>query len=588
MGLSFTELVHSGVRLPDNYLPSALPLLMGDDPAPYYPLVPVPMLTSSGESRPVVAVSGDDLADAGRISTVMSRQPDSGPFFAGPPMRTSGIPFQSSDTDAPPARTGDADVIGLIDAGFAFWNPVFNAPGSQAGTSRVIDVGFLDFDREDGMRPAVDFVGQTNLNDMVNTAAQTGGERRVIHDLGQKFPGSVFGKSPDFGRLFDPDGFNHGTAVADLAGGAATALGQSRPETEPFVFAVELPSSALLDGSGETLQALVSVALRELLARILDWQRDTGLRPNLRIVLPFAFLGGPVDGSHPVVQNIKNVVDTKSGDMPVQVYLPMGNHLQDQAHARIQDVPANTLSDPLTWYLRPDDFSPNTVEVTFRGASELTLHLAPPSGRSAVASLRSGAFGVLEMDGKTVGAIWCRKIDDTWSRLRISLGGTDTKKPNFPRLPYGDWTLRLETGSEPLKSIDFWILREDGTRFQKQLPPARQSYFRDQNYRRFMADGSYARDDDAATYIKRLGSASLIATLPGQRIICVGAKEHYGGRERPAWYSGLYKDKAHEPTYHLVDDGRPGVGLHARGGGGPRVYRMSGTSAAVAARAKFR
>lgn len=590
MTLDFQTLATGAAQLPENYLPAALPALLGETMGESYPLLPVPMLDPGAADlapRVLTYVSGSGLADPAQCAQAMQ---DERPRYIGPPM---GPPDDGlGDVSfSRPAPTSDArvKVLGLIDVGIAFWNAAFRDASALPGPSCFKDVGYLEFSPGEQGTSGVRFLGEAALAEICQQADGDGHDRDIEARLGADFPQSVFGAHPVAGRLFHSDGFNHGTAIADLMlnpllDAALEPGGEMEVTPHSPIFGVELPQTVLLDASGETLQAVLSLAIGDLARRVFDWgcEQCPDKRLELRIVLPFAFTGSDMAGTHPVIENIRQLVtNAETADFDIKVFLPAGNHLQDQLHARPGDPEAGAWSAPLHWALVPDDHSANTVEFTWQGASDFTLEIEGPPGRARI-DMDHGHVARLVSDGRTIGAAWCRDQGDGWTRLRISLGQTASDRPDGLRVPAGDWSLRLKPQSGRVETLGAWILRDDRTRLDRRSPPTRQSQFRDPEYRPKDTTGHWKKTDDAACKVKRVGSISLLAEAQNADIIAVGAQERVAGGMETAWYGGL-SAKADVPARsETVDDLRPSSGIRALVNGGPRRMRISGTSAAAA------
>ena len=579
------EFQHAGAAkaLPENYLPAALPAMMGQPVAETYPLLPAPVEGPAEDAatevlRAVTHAAGTALADPSQVAAAMQ---DGLPRFIGPPMRPQEDPLgdlamAGEETDEGAVVT----VLGLIDVGIAFWNPGFRT----GGQSCFKDIGYLGFAGAGSGpgRSGVRFLGSSALDAICQQADSDGHDRDIVADLAAQYPQSVFGAHPVAGQLYRIDGFNHGTAIADLMlnpqGDGARTVAPHRP-----IFGLDLPQDVLLDASGGTLQAVLPLAIRALARRVLDWGRQAhrGARLELRLAVPFAFTGGGMGGTHPVIETIRQVVDRAARRrFAIKVFLPAGNHMQDQLHARPGDPQAGTSSEPLRWFLPPDDHSPNTVEFTWQGGGSHVLEIDGPPGR-AVVTLDHKQVALLREGGRVIGAAWCRDQGNGWTRLRISLGPTASDLASGLRLACGDWTLRVKPGAA-ITDLGAWILRDDRMRLDRKSPPARQSRFRDTGYRRKDANGYVQKTDDPGSLVKRVGSISVLAAAQNADLVAVGAQERLAAGLTPAWYGGL-SAQAGVPACHEVVDGlRPSSGIRALVNGGGRRMRFSGTSAATA------
>lgn len=579
MGLKFEPLVENATVFPENYLPTALPLLLDYvGVEEFYPLIPVPFPVTPFAQ--LETVSGEALADPIVLADLMANGDSSVKSYLGPPMPSEiGPALREINIGAPFARN-DVDVTIVIDAGIAFWNPRFAyAPRKN----RFVDIGFAAFNTNGNAVPAVQFIGAGALKALSKKNETEGHDRGVIDALGTRFPESVYAPHAQAGQLFERDGFNHGTAMADLAAGK----NPDDTSTAPVLFGIELPAAVLLDANGETLQAILPLAIHEALARVFKWAVDgeNAFTPQIKIVLPYAFLGGPHDGKHPVVQNINQYAAlSQHSDSTVKFFIPMGNHQQDQLHVELSDIAEGEISDPLQWFLQPDDYSSNTVEITYRGDPCQELHLTTPDGRcSAIAALGDGHFSMLTLDGtKKIGAVWTRRINDGLTRIRLSLGATAHLNKAGLQVPTGNWKIALKAVSGPLKNVQLWILREDGSRLTRRSRPARQSYFNDPAYQRNAPSGGFGKVDTPNTKIQRKGTVSVLATSTETHVNNVGAEEKTKGNSEIAWYSGQAQQGKRPDMNVLVDDGRVSRGVATLVNGSARKKRVTGTSVSAA------
>ena len=259
-------------------------------------------------------------------------------FFLGPvtgldpdPQGARMLDFVGDPWEVPPGEEVTAAVV-VIDAGIAFWNSRFNGRNG----SRFHDLRFLDFDLGvDGLSVKVRLAGDS-LAESCATARQQG-VAAVIDRLGTGFPNSFY--DPRWQRLGrgagqsgpDPDALWHGTAIADLAAGADDGSAD-----KIALFGIELPMQVVSDADGDSLTAVLAVALHCAL------QMTQAITVPVVIVLPYGFTGGPQDGGHPAAQSIRKVMAMQS-DRDVTLLVPAGNHLQDRCRAQLP--PSGTGAD---------------------------------------------------------------------------------------------------------------------------------------------------------------------------------------------------------------------------------------------------
>ena len=164
------------------------------------------------------------------------------------------------------------------------------------------------------------------------------------------------------------------------------AGGLAENQDDVALFGFELPMSVLRDHDGDSLLAVLSLTIELILSA-------TSLLDHLPlvIVLPFGFVSGPQDGSHPAITAVTHLLAQRT--RKIDLVVPAGNHLQDRSVARF-DPATQAAPDPVrsvVWRQPPDDFSPNTMEMIFDGAGEQrTLQITPPGEAATEITLDAG------------------------------------------------------------------------------------------------------------------------------------------------------------------------------------------------------
>jgi hypothetical protein len=565
--------------LPRNFLPAALSALRGQSDAKSrivflktvqsdavkFAVVPIGQLAFRDKWMPELGVEIDDI-------------------ILGPPVGAEAqnglneIAFRAAP--APPDNDGKS-VILVIDFGIAFWNARFR---TSSGGCRFREVQYLDFDTptlpQAAAKVNIGFKDEAEIAALCSLA-DTKGHGAVVERLKTDFPASFFGSGADL------DGLWHGTAMADLAGGA-----NASDASGPIMFGLELPTSSIKDRGGDTLTAVLPPAL----AAGLEMTKNYSDRP-LIIVLAFAFPAGPHDGNHQIAVAITDfLASQRAGKRDVTVMLPAGNHLQDRCCARL---PANMNGLPapsIIWHLPPDDFSANSVEIFVDAPDIPEVQLKAPDGRLATLTVAPGDLAVVELDGIVIGAVQHSPlpvplIPGSKTKIRLSLSATAWQQPGQRPTPFGDWILSVAAQSP----VDLWILRDDTSRDFAPSRPNRPSFFKDAAYRERSLIGDYGLDDTDTGALRRSGTASILTTAFDLSVVPVRANERVGTlAERQAFYSGKAYDFAGQtaPTMtnmwreELVDNGWAGRGADAVANGTARIFGVSGTSAAAALAAR--
>ena len=389
----------------------------------------------------------------------------------------------------------------------------------------------------------------------------------MVNHLGGRFPNSVFGKAANP----NPEGFWHGTAVADLAAGAAPGEADN-----VALFGIELPRAVVADYSGEQLTNVLAALLPAAVGMTSDF-----VNIPVTIVLPLGFPGGPQDGSHPAAEAIRSFLQaTTSSDL--KIVIPAGNHLQDRCHARLDTKGSRNM---VCWDLPPDDFSANELEIFGKAGEPLRLQVAGPGQDQVVeASLPSPGFRlIVRKRGVTIGRLIRLSDRNGRSRARFILSQTATDASGLTSTPCGRWVLR----SDGPDKLDFWLFRDDRDPMADRSHPRRPSRFFSAGYVLRDPLGAPPLGDDPESAVLRSGTLSVLATAADPRIDVVQANQRYGkGTEIQAAYSGRRQNGMDLTVSKLVDDGWPGRGAVAAANGGQRRVRMSGTSAAAGLRAR--
>ncbi|MBC7738654.1 MAG: hypothetical protein H7245_15885, partial [Candidatus Saccharibacteria bacterium] len=387
----------------------------------------------------------------------------------------------------------------IIDAGIAFWNARFRG---QEGP-RFQGIRYFDFEAEiPGKALGLDAAMIADLCQMADTL----GSPAVVDYLASAFPNSVFGPAANP----DPNGFWHGTAVADLAGGAAVGEAEN-----VALFGLELPREILADYSGETLSAMLAMILP---AAIEMTAAFAGMR--LTIVMPLGFPAGPPDGTHPAAVSIDEALKA-CGRADVQVIVPAGNHLQDRCHAQMDPAAGRTL---IGWDLPPDDFSTNEIEIFGTAGEPLRLQVPAPARAAMDVSLPvSQSFRYILRDGESIGMLMRFADEGLRSRMRLALWHTASDSLTAVT-PHGRWTLATDGPDK----LELWLFRDDRDPMADRARPRRPSRFWSTGYQLRDASGAQPLTDDEHSAVLRSGTLSVLATPPNPLLVCAQAEQRLG------------------------------------------------------------
>ncbi|WP_158964239.1 hypothetical protein [Chachezhania sediminis] len=280
MVLVVHENAPSGLHLPENYLPVALPALMGMSRGASRRAFAFPDLEASAW------ISDSVLADPIATSAALTQ-------FAGPgslvylgPSQRGGIEDRPEiGADWLPAGLGPAadretaadtasdavprTAICVVDAGIAFWNPAFCSPPGAFYPSVFEGLGFLQLGHGKSGRPGLTCLSDSDMR-IIPARARAGAEESILRELGERFGGSVFGATLHSRSLFRSDRVSRGTRLAHSALASARARLRSRGGDRPLpgFFGVELPGDVLLDPMGDTLQVALALAVKTGVAMI--------------------------------------------------------------------------------------------------------------------------------------------------------------------------------------------------------------------------------------------------------------------------------------------------------------------------------
>jgi len=567
---------------PDNLLPAGLSALLappgagrsrviyqqqaaGQTGALAVGSLPEPLLTLMEQDR------------LGAALTAMGADPAAGVVLAGEDAAaTAGASFAPEVW--PAARTDmvppdNVEEIGIIDAGIAFWNPAFQ---DSRGVSRFASFGGLTL--KSGELLAGETLDPAVLTAMVARGHTSAGDRENRQQLAALLPSSVYAPVA-YGRpLFPPNAMAHGTAMTELV--LSTASDTAR------LHGLELPQDVVRDLSGGMMGGVMNGAVRALVDQVVACRSD-GNPFRMVLLLAFGFLGGPQEGmaaEHQLVEQLNaTLASYRNLGIEVQLVVPMGNHLQDQAHATL---PADR---KLGWRIQPDDHSLNTLEVIHPGPVAKIKLIAPDGSKVKLKRSRK-ALGVLKHGGKAIGAVWHQEVGGGLLRTRISLNPSATRQSGLAAAPFGLWQIKLPKGPE----AEVWILRDEMGFDANPATPSRRSWLEDGARPLRDPNGMPFLDDSAApagALVLRAGSGSLLAAHSAPQITSVGAQwQMAAGGAKQCWYSGNALDgTAPERWEDLAAGADPAhrpigpFGWRAvLGNGGQQRYRAAGTSLAAA------
>lgn len=567
-----------GSLLPYNYLPAAFANLAAPNDSPNRIVFQLPATAEAPRKgiRFHVA-SGKTLSSPDDLATFLDQRNYS-----------DGDTFERCILGPPTllAETGDEDLLTLnfgqlhlnsaqnydqvaviIDIGIAFWNDRFRL---GAG-SRFKAMRYLNFDAYiAGQSP---FIGleEADITNLCRRSDEANGVSHVVAELGKRFPDSYF--APQGAAV--PDALWHGTATADLMAG----LTKDTPN-KTALFGIELPMSVLRDADGDSLAFVLTLLVEAALEMTLPFKDKP-----LLIMLPWGFSAGQQDGSHPAAKALQNAL-VSAGNRDVKMMVPAGNQLQDQCCAHL--APSQS-PEPrqATWYVPPDDFSQNTIEVFVTPSVPASpsgvqsVRITPPFGASFVIAIKESHYVLIWRDGQLIGILVRGRDVATGPRLRLTLAGTGWRYASQRPTPAGNWKLSFARTD----AVALWVLRDDRDHMLDKALPRRASWLSDMAYQGQDALGTYNLADDLGSTVVRSGTLSVLATAPA--VIAVQANELMIGQpSRQAFYSGRKSNGVALPVTAIVDKDLQASGISVSINGSRQQARFTGSSAAVAIHAR--
>ena len=598
-----------GMRLPSNYLPAALPALRGDAAERGASFV-----VTRGDAVEIVPIPAEMVADPRSLRAHLEElggnrsgsEVDIGPPASGrcrhviAPEAAADEADRPCGTSAPEDRSvaavprlaagaglsgagagaGRTVAIGLIDAGIAFWNDVFLSGGRQA----FADIGALTLAGGGGTTvPSPErWLGRDRLLDWSLGAPPVARDHLARGNLGRFLRQSAFAPVGGGGPLLGADDAAHGTAMAALLLEGQRRAGRCDPLP---MLGLELPRWILADSTGSLLTAALDLAVRVLVGRA----RALGAT-HVVVLAAFAHTG-PSGERPPALTRLDETIRLFAArGVTVEVVVPVGNHLHDRIHARVDDA-ASYGGPRLCWQVVRGDHSVNTIDVVLPDTRQAAIEILPPGdpgGAPALATVEPGGVWLLIEDGRTIGAVWADELRDGRLRVRISLAGTAAAAgaaTRPARAAAGAWWI----GFPGHESLEAWVLRDDAPFDDARLPPRRQSWIADPLYQRHASIGVPAIADPAAPRgpVRRHGTVSPLAAAPLTPVTAAweGIAPPPDG---PAPYAGLDAGGSAGGPALVVDRPGPGAGIAVVATGSPRLYRVSGTSAAAALAAGMR
>lgn len=287
----------------------------------------------------------------------------------------------------------------------------------------------------------------------------------------------------------------HGTSTLDLMAGAEPG---EHDDNRP-IYGIELPTSVLLDTSGQKLLAplllgLVVIAVTSLFFTPTGFSGGSIKGPPLVINASLAFTGGPDnDTEKSGFASLLSAVMSSLKLLPLDslaLTIPTGNHRQDRLHARL----CGGEKESIAWGLPPDDNTTSTLEIYVKDCTplkclELTLPGKDPIILNAAALPQPGHY----IDLVTPAGIIARLSHQTGfgpTHYTLTTAPTARRALTPPLAPSGTWGISLQSFGP---QIDLWVRRDD--RLTGFPTSGRQSWFIDQAYLVYNQAGDFQEGD---------------------------------------------------------------------------------------------
>ncbi|WP_299028043.1 hypothetical protein [uncultured Sulfitobacter sp.] len=381
----------------------------------------------------------------------------------------------------------------------------------------------------------------------------------------------------------------HGTAILDHMAGADPGT----HDTDRPLYGVELPTSVLLDTSGQQLLPPLLLGLAAIAVTSLFFSPAAGSAgmiagAPLVINASLAFTGGPDNGTGQsgfatLLGDTMTALQTLPHES-LALTIPTGNHRQDRVHGRL----AGGRMEHIAWGLPPDDLTPSSVEIFVRDGTpleqfELTLPGAAPLTLSASAIPAPGFYADLVQNGQIIARL-AHPTGFGPDHYTLTVAPTARRDMTHPVAPSGTWGLGLKSCGA---AIDLWVRRDD--RLEGFNSTGRQSWFVDAAYLLLDDDGDLLdidvpRTGAPALKVHREGTGSvLLDALNGGANGIIGVAGLQNGGSQPYRFSGARRApnaQSVEAAVAEVSRLRGGPIAAARRSG--TVTRPAGTSIASA------
>jgi hypothetical protein len=477
----------------------------------------------------------------------------------------------------------DADnvIVGVIDSGIALSHARFRR---LDGGTRFLSAWLMGGTwREDSAVPFGRELFRTEIDQLMFRAVAAGAVDEA--DFDRRADASQFA-SPRGDRRLENNA-THGTFVADLAAGYDLRHSYEDEHRRRLpIIGVGLPPNSSMGASGNFLEFFALHAVEYIIDRADRIWRACDLPEGgafpIVINLSYGLQAGPKDGNMLIERVIRAInEEAEKTGRPIRVILPAGNDLLSEGCAKFDFFEDRARF--LDWRLRPEDQTPNFAELWSDeipgDASDDSFHpialsLRPPTGPASDATPgRHGQMNTLELDGKPVARIYCRKYEGGpgWHRMSYILCTAPTLRPDRDiAAPAGAWSWTVTTKKE---RFGYAYVQSDqnltyGGNTGLVSTFAHPDFTTRDDLGRFIDVASYGPnpvDTDTTPPIRRRGTLNTIGSLREAAVI--GSFRESDGK--PSIYSSSASSDA-------VGDGRTATTCSFPGEGGPALFGLMG------------
>jgi subtilisin family serine protease len=343
---------------------------------------------------------------------------------------------------------GRGVVIGIIDDGCALAHPKFlNLASGGKLESRVLSL----WDQSGAGNPAAGWTKPNGYDglEITNSALD------IV--IGKHTHDGVVDEDKVYGdlRYIPADLATHGTHVMDIAAGNEQSLmGTEGVAPRAHIIFVQLPAAAIASGGGALGMSIVD-GVNYIFAK-------AGSKPTV-INISYGGYFGPHDGT----SFVEEAIDAALAQSNRAVVVSAGNGYEADCHAHA-DLARKHDRRCLRWIVKPEDPTPNDLEVWYNRDATLALFLTAPDG-TALGPVALGARPhKIKIGSKVIGSI-THKRTTTGSQpnlIRIYLNQTTAKATSAGSnpAPSGTWQVELENVGNVAATLDAWIERDTSGR----------------------------------------------------------------------------------------------------------------------------